>query len=252
MQPFKTLFASAIAILATTLSFSYISHAGEIVKQSSSGICHDSSSSYYHRTKSFTPFPSLSACLDAGGRLPKGATRQMKKAIKEADDEGRQYSQVYDRHDWPHWIDADRDCQDTRHETLIAHSQVSVSFKSSKSCKVTVGSWYDPYSGDTFTLSKQLDLDHIVPLKYAHTRGGHAWSRKKRQQFANDPENLILVSLSLNRQKGAKGLTEWLPPNQPYRCEYIQRFDGMMVKYGLIYTPSETRTVNRMKTACGN
>lgn len=251
MQQGKTLCATVLFVLATTLSFPSVSSASDTVKQSTSGICHDSSSSHYHRTKSFTPFSSLSACLDAGGRLPKGATRQMESAIKEADDEGRQYSQVYDRHDWPHWIDEDRDCQDTRHETLIAHSQVSVSFKSNKSCKVTVGSWYDPYSGDTFTLSKQLDLDHIVPLKYAHTHGGHAWSREKRQTFANDPENLILVSLSLNRQKGAKGLAKWLPPNQTYRCEYVQRFDGIMSKYGLTYTPSETRIVNRMKTACG-
>jgi hypothetical protein len=39
--------------------------------------------------------------------------------------------------------------------------------------------------------------------------------------FANDLDNLILAKASLNRQKGAKGLDEWLPPNHSYRCEYF-------------------------------
>jgi hypothetical protein len=42
------------------------------VKQSSSGICHDKSSGSYNRTKSFIPFDTIAACIDAGGRLPKG------------------------------------------------------------------------------------------------------------------------------------------------------------------------------------
>jgi len=43
----------------------------QIVKLSKSGICHTPFSSYYSRTKNFTPFNSLTACLNAGGRNPK-------------------------------------------------------------------------------------------------------------------------------------------------------------------------------------
>jgi hypothetical protein len=68
--------------------------------------------------------------------------------------------------------------------------------------------------------------------------------------FANDLDNLILAKASLNRQKGAKGLTEWLPPNYSYRCEYIARFNAVMEKYELSYIPSEQRIVNRMIKAC--
>ena len=219
------------------------------VKKSTSGICHDSSSASYNRTKSFESFSTIEACLESGGRLPK-ATSVYQQAEKEAQREGRAFTSDYDRAEWPHWIDDDSDCQNTRHETLISTSNIPVEFKTDKGCQVTVGEWYDPYSGDIFTDSTALDLDHIVPLKFAHGHGGDKWSRDKRKTFANDSENLLLVKASLNRQKGAKGLDEWLPPNHAYRCEYIERFMDVIEKYGLLLIPSEKRVINRMQIAC--
>jgi len=42
-----------------------------IIKKSTSGICHDKKSSYYEKTKKFKPFKTMKECLDSGGRLPK-------------------------------------------------------------------------------------------------------------------------------------------------------------------------------------
>lgn len=42
-----------------------------MVKMSSSGICHDPRSKYYHRLKNYISFDTLKKCLAAGGRLPK-------------------------------------------------------------------------------------------------------------------------------------------------------------------------------------
>jgi hypothetical protein len=81
--------------------------------------------------------------------------------------------------------------------------------------------------------------------------GGDIWSRERKALFANDIENLILAQASLNRQKGAKGPDECLPPNHQYRCEYITRFNNVMTKYDLAYIPSEQRIVNKMVKACG-
>lgn len=223
-----------------------------IVKKSSSGICHDKSSSSFNRTKKFAPFDTIAACIDAGGRLPKGKTNQIDKATNEAIDEGRAFVSLYDRSDWPHWLDDDKDCQNTRHEILIQTSTKPVEFKTDNECNVLTGEWYDPYSGETFRISKDLDLDHIVPLKFAHGHGADKWSREHKAIFANDIDNLILAKASLNRQKGAKGPTEWLPSNFPYRCEYIARFNAVMAKYELSYIPSEQRIVNRMLKACEN
>jgi len=43
----------------------------EVVKKSSTGICHAPGTTYYSRTKNFTPYSSLDECLESGGRLPK-------------------------------------------------------------------------------------------------------------------------------------------------------------------------------------
>jgi hypothetical protein len=41
-----------------------------VVKKSKSGLCHDQSSKWYNRTKSFTAYDSVEECLSSGGRLP--------------------------------------------------------------------------------------------------------------------------------------------------------------------------------------
>jgi hypothetical protein len=42
------------------------------VKLSNSGICHEPGSPFHQQTLRFKPFPTLDACLRAGGRLPRG------------------------------------------------------------------------------------------------------------------------------------------------------------------------------------
>ena len=221
-----------------------------LVKKSSAGICHDGNSGSFGRTKNFTPYASMDLCISSGGRPYKGFKSSIDIAEQEAIDENRSFVTLYNRSDWNHWIDADSDCQNTRHELLISTSKIAVGFKSDDQCNVLTGSWYDPYSGENYSNSKDLDLDHVVPLKFAHGHGGDVWSRGKKQKFANDLDNLLLVSASLNRQKGAKGLDEWLPPNHSYRCDYIAHFNAVMAKYELKYIPSEQRIVNKMVKAC--
>ena len=220
------------------------------VKQSLSGICHDSSSGSFIRTKHYKRFSTLINCIAAGGRLPKAKSKQKVSATDQAIRRGRIFAELYDRGDWPHWLDNDKDCQNTRHELLIKTSTKPVSFESAKQCQVMIGQWYDPYSSITFTVSKDLDVDHIVPLKFAHGHGANHWSRARKASFANDTDNLILAQASLNRQKGAKGIDDWLPPNHQYRCQYILHFNHIMIKYDLEYNPSQQRIVNKLVKAC--
>ena len=235
---------SCIFISFTFTFFALSSFASQPpVKLSNSGICHDESSAFYSRTKDYIVFQSIEACLSSGGRLPKGYAKS--NVTTKGSTNG-----AYDRSEWKHWSDSDSDCQDTRAEVLIKQSLTSVIFDSEKSCRVAKGMWKDPYSSKTFIDDNDLDIDHIVPLGFMHARGGASWSRERKEQFANDPQNLIAVDKSLNRQKGAAGPTEWMPPNHAYRCEYLARFDAIMKKYQANYYPSEQRVINRMFKAC--
>ena len=47
----------------------------------------------------------------------------------------------YNRSNWKHWIDVDKDCQNTRDEVLIRDSIIPVKFKTRKKCKVKSGLW---------------------------------------------------------------------------------------------------------------
>lgn len=180
--------------------------AADLVKKSGSGICHDQYSTWFERTKNFTEFGSLAACLETGGRLPRNYSgpgarsgTSAQKAMEEAQSEGRAVSRVYDRDDYNHWIDRDSDCQNERHELLIDSSKKRVTFKDRKRCYVDSGSWYDPYTNQTYTSSSDLHIDHIVSLKYAHERGAEAWSSQLKERFANDRDNLIVVEAGANR-----------------------------------------------------
>lgn len=157
----------------------------------------------------------------------------------------------YNRKDWKHWIDEDGDCQSTRHEVLAASSKIPVTYRDG--CSVETGEWYDPYSGQTFTSSKDLDIDHFIPLSNAHRSGGWRWSPEKKKLYANDmnsKDHLIAVKASLNRQKSDKGPEEWLPPNEGYVCEYVKRWREIKMRWGLTMNPDEDLTVQRILSGC--
>ncbi|WP_295624094.1 DUF1524 domain-containing protein [uncultured Nitrosomonas sp.] len=159
-------------------------------------------------------------------------------------------AKTYNRKDWPHWIDADGDCQDTRQELLIATSKIQVQFKDSKHCTVIYGKWYGVYTGKTFTKASDVDIDHIVLLAHAHRHGAVNWTKEQRKTFANDFENLVAVSDSVNRSKSDKAPHEWLPPLQSYWCEYGKRWKRIKDKYQLWYSQQENLTLNKLARAC--
>lgn len=144
----------------------------------------------------------------------------------------------YNRSDWPHWEDMNNNCRNTRHEVLAAQSIINVEFTSDKKCKVKSGRWIDYYSGEVFEDPRKLQIDHIIPLSWANSHGGENWSHYKKKLFANDPENLIAVSGHENQSKGNKGPDEWLPPNKKYQCEYVVKWNYLLVKYQLIHDDS--------------
>ncbi|MBL3553827.1 HNH endonuclease family protein [Rhodovulum sulfidophilum] len=105
------------------------------------------------------------------------------------------------------WVDSDGDCLDTRAELLADLSTVPVTLAPS-GCSVRHGRWIAPYTGQVVTEAGDLDIDHIVPLRYAWGHGADRWSAAKRARFALDPVNLLPVTASANRSTGCRPIKD--------------------------------------------
>lgn len=163
-------------------------------------------------------------------------------------DSGRLASE-YNRKNWPHWIDADHDCQDTRAEILIRDSLGPIKFKRNKPCNVSWGRWLCPYTGKEILKASELDIDHIVPLAHAQRSGGADWPQEMKRQFANDPLNLLAVEASANRAKGDQAPDRWRPPRRSYWPEYTRRWRAVKGKYNLRISAAEEAALREMTGA---
>jgi hypothetical protein len=108
-------------------------------------------------------------------------------------------SPAYDRDLFKHWITISGSC-DAREEVLKRDGTGVVT---SSACASTSGSWYSDYDGLTFTVSSEVDIDHLVPLvsqtaasnwrhnltllqKEAWVSGAKDWTNAQRQAYANE------------------------------------------------------------------
>ncbi len=161
----------------------------------------------------------------------------------------------YDRGEWRHWNDVDRDCQNARQEVLIEESTTPVTFKSDERCRVATGNWTGPYTGTEVDDPSRLDVDHMVPLANAHRSGGWAWDRDRKAAFANDlefPGHLIATTASANRAKGADGPEDWRPPDRGYWCKYATDWITIKDRWELTATEREFQALEEMLATCGS
>lgn len=99
--------------------------------------------------------------------------------------------------------------------------------------RVTHGRWFNDYTGKYMTDASEVEIDHVIPLKWAWENGASKWSLAQRQKFGNDPLNLRITDKATNVSKGAKGFDEWVPDNPSLRKQYELRWEQVAKKYGL-------------------
>jgi hypothetical protein len=134
---------------------------------------------------------------------------------------------------WGGFIDQDNDCQYTNDEVLSYFSRSPVDYKAGQKCQVKSGKWVDQFTGKYHTFANQLIVGHIVPPSYAHQSGADTWSDKQKQQFFNDPVNLVPMSKAIAQVKGHSTPVEWMPPNQKFHCLYLKQWLKVARKYKL-------------------
>ena len=111
------------------------------------------------------------------------------------------------------------------------------------------GSFYSPYTGETFAWGEDVDIEHIVARSEAHDSGLCAADIFTRLAFASDPLNLTFASPAVNRdQKVAKDVAEWLPALN--RCWYVNRVVAVKRRYGLSMDAREAEAALAVLEAC--
>jgi len=132
----------------------------------------------------------------------------------------------YTRSEWKHWL-SDR-CS-ARELVLIEDAESIDRY----GCDIEAGVWICPYTGKVLYDKSDVDIDHIIPLGYAGEHGGDAWSSKKKRRYANDPDVLIATWDRENQAKGRRGPSEYMPPLESYRAEYLRRWGEIASAYGI-------------------
>jgi hypothetical protein len=156
----------------------------------------------------------------------------------------------YDRARFKLWIDSDKNGCDTRAEVLIAEAIVKP--KKAAKCKLTGGNWLSSYDGVKYTDASKLDIDHLVPLAEAWRSGAWAWTDQQRMEYANDLEDewaLNAVTASVNRSKGDKDISQWLPKKNV--CAYLGGWVTIKAKFELTVDIAEAKIINKYYQSCG-
>lgn len=150
----------------------------------------------------------------------------------------------YNRDHWPHWATHGSSC-DTRE---IALQRQGTNVQADAQCKATAGTWISSYDGVTITDASQADLDHVVPLAEAARSGTRGWTKDQRKTFANDFDQLLVVTARSNRQKGDQDPAKWLP--ETGRCAYSVRWVAAKTKYQLTLDQAEHDALTSVLSRC--
>lgn len=195
--------------------------------------------------------PSSQTIISEVGKAPEGLAIEAlgKLAIK-----GRASKTDYSRDQFGKgWADAGN-C-DIRNR-ILGRDMTEVRTVSERDCTVVSGVLNDPYTAQKISFirgsdtSDDVQIDHVVALSDAWQKGAQQLSPAVRQQFANDPLNLLAVEGKTNMTKGDGDAATWLPSNKDYRCRYIARQIAVKVKYSLWVTEAEHKAMSGTLASC--
>lgn len=145
---------------------------------------------------------------------------------------------------------------DTRNDILRRDLANVVVKPNTFDCVVLSGSLHDPYTGAIIEFqrgqesSQAVQIDHVVAMSDAWQKGAQYWDPATRQNFANDPLNLLAADGPANMQKGDSDAATWLPSNSGFRCQYVARQIAVKHRYGLWATPAEHEALGRWLDTC--
>lgn len=115
------------------------------------------------------------------------------------------------------------------------------------------GTWWSWYDDTTVNGSRNLDIDHLVPLAEAWESGASQWTQQRRIAYANyltDPRHLVAVTTRSNRQKADKGPAEWMPLASDATCRYTADWISVKLTWALAVDNAEHDALTRLAASC--
>ncbi|MYY82072.1 DUF1524 domain-containing protein [Streptomyces sp. SID335] len=134
---------------------------------------------------------------------------------------------------------ADDGCN-TRAEVLITEASEAPSLGAR--CRISGGEWLSYYDEQEVSDAGKIDIDHMVPLTEAWDSSTSAWSRARREAYANELDaaaSLVAVTARTNRAKGYKDPAAWLPPLPTAHCRYVSEWVATKLRWDLAADPAE-------------
>jgi hypothetical protein len=159
------------------------------------------------------------------------------------------------------WTDTDGNGCNQRDDVLlrdaVASAPHTVGRQGSCDHDVLSGTWVDPYSGTSITLTdakqprqaESVQIDHIVALSVAWRYGARSWTAERRLEFANDLRHLVASGGASNQSKGGSDAAQW-QPIRPAQCGYAVRYVTVKAAYGLPTDAAEKQSLARMLATC--
>ena len=104
------------------------------------------------------------------------------------------------------------------------------------------------YTGYRFSSLNEGHIEHVVALSEAHDSGMCGASYARREQFAQDLDNLVLALPSVNRRKYNKDAAGWSPRRN--KCWFARTIIRVKTKYKLSVDAREKAALRKLLDTC--
>ncbi|MDN5930790.1 MAG: HNH endonuclease family protein [Pseudonocardia sp.] len=154
------------------------------------------------------------------------------------------------------WADTDHSGCDQRNDVLARDLDPDTRRPGTHGCIVETGTLTGPYTGQIVQFqrgrgtSRQVHIDHVVPLADAWRSGANLWTADARETFANDLTNLLATAGRVNMAKGDRTADEWTPTTPAGQCRYARTVVTVKTAYSLSVSEPERAALADTLTGC--
>ena len=98
--------------------------------------------------------------------------------------------------------------------------------------------------------SPAVQIDHLVSLADAWSTGASRATAQQREQFTNDPAELLAVDEDSNQAHPDHTADQWLPRSPTGRCRMVTAQVAVKTRYRLTFTRPEQAAMRRVLAGC--